>query len=119
MKELRNYSYENVHFYNDIIPVSELLKIIFKENQINALADIGCGDGEMLYLLLNKNFINEKNIIYAIDVSEIRIKRIKENFENINACVSDAGNISILPDSCLDLIINSMVIEHIEDVDLR
>jgi ubiquinone/menaquinone biosynthesis C-methylase UbiE len=112
MKNFLKYSNENVHFYSTALP--KLLKTVLENEKIDVLADVGCGDGQILYACYESGLISKAKI-YAIDLSEKRIERIKERLPNVSGIVSDARKISVLPDSCLDLIINSQVIEHIED----
>jgi len=112
MKKTANYSNENIHFYNTQLP--KLLKDFLENKKINVLADIGCGDGQILYALYETGLISDAKV-YAIDISEKRIERVTAKLTNVNGFVSDARKIPSLPNSSLELIINSQVIEHIED----
>lgn len=109
--DLREYS-KKIHFYDDRIPQT-LLRCI-NNVKWKSYLDLGCGDGSLLQALDKKGFfINKK--VFAIDLSEIRISRVK----NLNKCfecyVNDACNIENIRDNAIDLITSSQVIEHVND----
>jgi ubiquinone/menaquinone biosynthesis C-methylase UbiE len=83
----------------------ELLKSILKDKK--TIADIGCGDGMFIEAIRKIT----KAEIWAVDLSEIRLKRIdceikvKDNAETLDE----------IPDGYFDLILSIMVIEHCDD----
>jgi len=48
--ELKEYSVKHIHYYSgDLSPIIER---VFIKEKIKAFADLGCGDGPLLYALL-------------------------------------------------------------------
>ena len=111
----KEYSIKNLHFYDDSSP-DLLRKGLHLTNQTvvkPAILDLGCGDGRLIYVL-NKNelFKNESKIV-AVDLSEDRIKRLKECLSFVQAIKSDALNVD-LPRGSFDFVICSQLIEHLD-----
>lgn len=83
-----------------------------KRDHVHNLADIGCGDGYLIYSILKKRDYIDK--IYAIDISSTRLKRVKAISRRINTIKTNATNICF-PDNFFDVVICSEVLEHIAD----
>lgn len=79
----------------------------------DSLLDIGCGDGELLFLL--KDRYKE---LWGIDIAKPRIDRIKKKIgseSGIHVSVADANGQLDLKDSSFDTITAIAVLEHIFD----
>lgn len=104
---------QKIHLYENSIPKS-LLRLIEKKEKINLL-DLGCGDGAILYTLKKMNLLRNKKV-FAVDISEERIKRVKKIDNTFHCFVSDACNLSkIINHHSIDIVIASQVIEHVVD----
>ncbi|MCF6339844.1 MAG: class I SAM-dependent methyltransferase [Sulfurimonas sp.] len=84
-----------------------------KKKKLKVL-DLGCGDG--INILGIQNILNDLEYEYDItgsDFNELRLKRVKERFENVKVKQIDIINDKI--DEKYDLIIFNHVLEHIKD----
>lgn len=102
----RSYSEVHRHFISDDLP--PLLK---DEVRAGEIADIGCGDGRILYALEKRGLLERG---YAIDNSADRATRTAALSNRIEAKVADAVATG-LPDSSVDGVIASQLIEHLPD----
>lgn len=110
--DIKKYSKKNIQFYNDKISLV-LLKYL-NQVQWETFLDLGCGDGSILKSLdQNGFFINKK--VYAVDISEIRIKRVQKLNKNFECFVSDASDIVNISDKTIDFVTSTQVIEHVAD----
>ena len=80
-------------------------------------ADIGCGDGFFTILAAKK--VGEHGKVYAVDVDESAIKKLKskaeaEGLKNITAKVG-TGEETVFCDKCADFVFYSMVLHDFED----
>jgi ubiquinone/menaquinone biosynthesis C-methylase UbiE len=80
-------------------------------------ADIGCGDGFFAILAAKK--VGEKGKVYAVDVDESAIQRLKskakaEGLKNITAKVGMAEE-TVFCDKCVDFVFYSMVLHDFRD----
>lgn len=79
----------------------------------NSVLDIGCGDGELLFLLRSKY-----TEVWGVDIAEARINRIQKkagNDANIHVRVEDANRQLAFEDGTFDTITLAAVLEHIFD----
>jgi len=113
MKDFNKYSKENIHFYSESTP-SLLIDLVNKLNP-KSLADFGCGDGAILFDLQQRGLLNKVNNIIAIDLSEVRLERVRKHIINAKTICSDVCNVKELKDNQLHLVICTQVIEHVED----
>jgi 2-polyprenyl-3-methyl-5-hydroxy-6-metoxy-1,4-benzoquinol methylase len=115
----QKYSMEHVHFYDEeVSPILEYgLALILKSCQKPRVADLGCGDGRILFALHKKGVLKDVGEIVGIDISERRIGRLKSNLPFVRGIVSDALNIKELLSHSFDFVICSQLIEHVEDDD--
>ncbi len=114
MSDFKDYSIKNLHFYDDTSP--ELLKkgLVLTNQSVNkpSIIDLGCGDGRLIYALYKNGLFKVESKIMAVDISEDRIKRLKECLSFVQATKSDALNVN-LPSGSLDFVICSQLIEHV------
>ncbi|OQA93437.1 MAG: hypothetical protein BWY24_00455 [Microgenomates group bacterium ADurb.Bin219] len=115
--EIDQYSKKFIHYYTDDLP-STIVKLVLNNKSFNSLADLGCGDGSILYALGKKKLLGQFSKIYAIDISKDRIANVKRIDGRIKCMVSDVCNISKIKNSEIDLIILNQVIEHVQDDEL-
>jgi 2-polyprenyl-3-methyl-5-hydroxy-6-metoxy-1,4-benzoquinol methylase len=103
---------KQTHFYSQKIPL--LLKKYLSEKNTKSYMDLGCGDGALLFEMLNSNFLKNKKI-YAVDLSEKRLEKIKKLKSDITCIQNDACNLKDIQNSEIDFITSSQVIEHVSD----
>ena len=88
-----------------------LIKNVKQQNNILAICEIGCGEGELLKIL-RKYFPKAK--IYACDLSANEIAKAKKNCRGLNIHFSqqDAQKLPQYSDKQFDLVIACEVLEH-------
>ncbi len=79
--------------------------------------DIGCGDG--FFALPASRLVGEKGKVYALDVDDEAIGRlresaVKENLINLNLKVGEAEE-TVLCDSCADIVFFGIVLHDFKD----
>lgn len=102
----------NRHFYDDDVPpllARELLARPFR-----TYADLGCGDGALLLALQRGGLLRGREV-HALDLSQMRIDRVRTLFSGIDARVGSAQDLSGFPDGSLDFVVSTQVIEHVPD----
>ena len=111
--EIDKYSKKFIHYYSGDIPF--LIEEIFKKNNIKNLADLGSGDGAILYSLLKRGCLDKVEKVVAVDISRSRIEKVRKISSKILCVVADVCKLDMLPNASLDLIISNQVIEHVRD----
>lgn len=102
---------KNIHFFDEEVP--ELLENLLKQKNNFSILDLGCGEGKMLFALKNRNLLKNAKKIVGVDISKLRIQKFLQSVDGSIGIVSDACNVKRLKDSSFDIIISSMVIEHV------
>jgi SAM-dependent methyltransferase len=77
------------------------------------VADIGCGDGSVIWALRE---LGRRQLTYAIDASPVRVERAEGIGSGVRGLVGDATAVP-LPDESIGGVICSQVIEHVPDQD--
>ena len=114
--ELDKYSKKFIHYYSDELP--RLLKKLIEDNKDSkAIADLGCGDGSILYSLNKKGLLKHFDKVYAVDLSAERIEKVKQIDARINTLISDVCDLHKLQSNEIDIIISNQIIEHVLDCD--
>jgi len=109
--DIEEYSKYHIYFYTENIP--KLLEQCLRTANFSSLADIGCGDGGLLYALNKRGYLKNKKV-YAVDLSQTRVKRAREINNEFNCVVGDACN-TPLPDRSIDFLVSTQTIEHVPD----
>ena len=106
-----HYHAEDAEFkWNNFLKILKKSNINF--NEINSIADVGCGSGKILAEAKKSNFFSEQCIYEGFDINPDAIKLAKQRDDNINFFNSDFINIE---EKYNDLILASDVFEHIEN----
>lgn len=107
--DIREYS-EYMQFYTDEVP--GLVKKYLTTAKWGNFLDLGCGDGALLYAL-DKTGLLKGKVVQALDLSEARIRLIKNINKDFIGFVDDACDIKNIKDKSIDFIASSQVIEHV------
>ena len=108
------YSNKFKHYYTGEIP--PLIKNILNKYcmSIKSIADLGSGDGAILYALLKKKYLGNIEKVIAVDLSLERINNVRKLNDKILCIVADVCRLEILHDLSIDFVISNQVIEHLE-----
>lgn len=90
------------------------LREVLKENNFKSCLEIGCGTGKNTIWLLNK-----ADKVVAVDLSEEMLEKAKQNIssQNVKFIQADITNAWDFVSGKFDLIVFSLVLEHIQDLD--
>ena len=80
-----------------------------------ALADLGCGDGPLFHALARDGLISPARPVYAVDLEPARLARVEARFPWIETVVASADAIPAIADDSLDVVVSTMVMEHVPD----
>ena len=111
--KLGEYSKKYIHYYSDDLP--ELIEDVFRQNKIKKFADLGSGDGLILFALFKNGLLDNVEDITAVDISEDRINNVKNISDRISCIVADVGNLQMLDSGSLDFAVSNQVIEHMPE----
>lgn len=106
------YSSKHTNIYTNYIP--QLLKDCLTKNNWDCFCDLGCGDGSLLNALNKKNYFTNKTV-YAIDLSNIRLKNVIKINPKFKCYVNDVCNIESVSDNTIDIVVSMQVVEHVSD----
>jgi 2-polyprenyl-3-methyl-5-hydroxy-6-metoxy-1,4-benzoquinol methylase len=110
-KDLSTYTREHRHFYTDTL--QPLLLETAADKQGGVVAELGAGDGSILWALEERGLLGE--VAYAVDLSAERVARAEQVSPKIRGVVADATRVEELSDGAVDGVLVSQVIEHLED----
>lgn len=110
--DIEEYADKLPQYYSNTLP-KKLEEYLIKSNPITIL-DCGCGDGSILSALKTHGFFRGKNI-HAIDLSQKRIRIVKNIDPQIRARVDNAETLSSIPTSSINFLYSSYVIEHVDN----
>lgn len=111
--DFEKYSEQSVHFFSRKIP-DLLAKALDHFGPAATLADIGCGDGHLVWTLLDSGRITPATHVYGVDISPVRLHRFC-SLTGFQGILAHEGEISELDAGCIDLTLSTMVIEHVPD----
>jgi 2-polyprenyl-3-methyl-5-hydroxy-6-metoxy-1,4-benzoquinol methylase len=107
---LEKYSQRKQFYSNEVPP---LLSDCMGENPWTSLADLGCGDGSLLHALDQQGYLQGK-LVYAVDLSQDRLDRVKEMNRHFTCIAADACETN-LGECSINLLLSTQVIEHVTD----
>ncbi len=113
MKSFDDYSQEHVNFYEPgLVPslIKKAIALAKEKKQSILLADVGCGDANILHQILFLDLLTKKEIL-GIEPSLIRHDRASQKVPIIK------GHAEKIPakDNTFDVLLSNQVIEHIPD----
>lgn len=98
--------------------VSSLLKKALldlkNKKQSFSVIDLGCGSGDILYLLKKDGYLKGAKVT-GLDLDKKAIQTFKKKLPDAKAIVSDVSNLKTLKNESFDFVICNQVVEHVED----
>lgn len=111
--DFAQYSQDSIHFFDKRVP--ELLACaVAAVGEAGAVVDVGCGDGNMVWSLLEAGKINCRHNVVGIDISPIRLKRF-EALTGFRGILAFDHRLPIDDSASVDLAMSTMVVEHVPD----
>ncbi len=107
--DITEYS-KRSQFYLETAP--PLLLDLFGRHGGGTCLDLGCGDGNVLHALKARGLL-EGRTIYALDISPDRIANVQQGNPEFHCQVADACDPRDIADASIDLLMSTMVIEHV------
>jgi len=102
---------DNLVLHYDNIILKELLSKMQLKNKI--IFDYGCGTGRIWPLLLG----HKPKKIIGCDVSQMMLNKLKEKYAYAEVYKLENSELSFLPDKTCDIIISTLVIAHVTDLE--
>lgn len=102
---------KRTQFYIEDVP--SLLSNFLDRTVWNSCLDLGCGDGSLLSALNKQGYFAAKSV-YALDLSQSRLRLVKRVNENFQCLVGDACDTPV-KDSSIDFLITTQVVEHVQN----
>jgi 2-polyprenyl-3-methyl-5-hydroxy-6-metoxy-1,4-benzoquinol methylase len=102
---------QSIHFYADDVP--PFLTRTLSNRTWTSLMDVGCGDGSLLHALKVRGILNNHKKVFAADLSETRIERVKAIDPAFTCFVSPADELKTIESGSLDFVVSTQVIEHV------
>jgi 2-polyprenyl-3-methyl-5-hydroxy-6-metoxy-1,4-benzoquinol methylase len=113
MMDFDQYSKQAIHFFSLNVPPLLRTAIDMAPDGFT-LADFGCGDGNLIFALKYHGLLNRAKCVVGIDLSPQRIARFQEN-TGYRGILSDSQNVDDKLTDPFDIIVCTMVIEHVDD----
>jgi len=110
--DVEDYSDYAVQYYDKRVP--HLLEKFLKSKNPKTLFDCGCGDGNLIYSLKEKGFL-DKIKVFASDLSRRRVGFVKEIDPKISAFIDDAESMKKVESNSIDFFVSTQVLEHVDD----
>ncbi len=107
------YSQQSVHFFSRKVP-RLLSQAVQGAGRGASIVDVGCGDGHMVWALLETGCIEPSAKVVGVDLSELRVQRF-ERLTGFSGMQAQGDFIPSLDTGGTDLTLSTMVIEHIPD----
>jgi SAM-dependent methyltransferase len=109
--DLKTYAEKHRQFVVGEVP--PLLKAAARRGPSAVVADLGCGDGWLVWALDRAGLVSER--IFAVDLSPERVERASALSPKAEGIVADASAVHQLPSSSVDGVVCSQLIEHLDD----
>ena len=90
-----------------------LLRAVAEAAPPRVLADLGAGEGAILYALDRAGLVGER--IYAVDLSRESLAAAERLSPKVTAILSDVAHVEEIADGSVDAVTSSQVIEHLPD----
>ncbi len=110
--DINKYSASFLHYYTLDIPA--LLEKYLKQVKWQTFAELGCGDGALLYALSKGGYFKDKQAC-AVDISSERVLAAQKIDRSVKCFQGDVCDIKDISNGSVDLLVSKQVIEHVEN----
>lgn len=107
------HAIDSVHFFSLRVP-KRLLSGLATLPERSKIVDVGCGDGQLIWSLVQAGVLPKDSSVIGVDLSPVRVRRFSE-LTGFAAVQADGGNLLLPGGETADLCISTMVMEHVPD----
>lgn len=101
-----------VYFFDDEVPV--LLREVLASRRAGwRIVDVGCGDGTLVWALKRAGLLRPDDRVEGVDLSRVRVENFRR-YTGYPARTYDGRRLP-WPSGSVDLVLNTGVLEHVED----
>jgi len=111
--DFERHAQQSVHFFSRRVP-SRLRATLAGMPTGSHVVDVGCGDGQLVWALMETGSLPSRATVLGVDVSPVRVERFKR-LTNWPAVLADGEKLTGIPDAVADLCVSTMVMEHVPD----
>jgi 2-polyprenyl-3-methyl-5-hydroxy-6-metoxy-1,4-benzoquinol methylase len=109
--DFERHAERSVHFFTRRVP--QRLREMLAGLQPGArVVDVGCGDGQLVWSLLETGSLPAGVEVVGVDLSPVRVRRFTQ-LTGKPAILANGENLAGVPDASVDLCISTMVMEHV------
>lgn len=109
--DFEKHAQQSVHFFSRSVP-KRLREHLCRLQDRYRVVDVGCGDGQLVWSLLNSGALPDSANVVGVDISPIRVQRFKE-LTGRDAFLADGQDLGVLSTGSVDFCISTMVMEHV------
>lgn len=111
--DFEQHARRTVHFFSRHVP-ERLRNLLKAQPSAVHLLDVGCGDGQLVWALMNNGLLPPGATVTGVDLSPVRIERFT-TLTGWPAVQTNGADLAGLPDAAADIVLSTMVMEHVED----
>lgn len=112
-EEFERHAEQSVHFFSRRVP-TRLRHVLDALMPGDVVVDIGCGDGQLVWSLLETGALPDGVEVSGVDLSPTRVRRFMA-LTGKPAFLANGEDLSGVAGSSVDLCISTMVMEHVPD----
>jgi 2-polyprenyl-3-methyl-5-hydroxy-6-metoxy-1,4-benzoquinol methylase len=111
--EFERHAEQSVHFFSRRVP-HRLRAALARLTPGAGVVDVGCGDGQLVWSLLETGSLPSGVRVTGVDLSPVRVQRFTR-LTGKPAIQANGEDLAGVPDASVDLCISTMVMEHVPD----
>ncbi|MBL8352951.1 MAG: class I SAM-dependent methyltransferase [Burkholderiaceae bacterium] len=112
-EEFERHAERSVHFFSRRVPAL-LRQVLAGVPAGAAVVDVGCGDGQLVWSLIETGALPAGVTVMGVDLSPVRVKRFTQ-LTGQPAILANGERLEGVADASVDLCISTMVMEHVPD----
>lgn len=111
--DFEEHARRTVHFFSHRVP-HRLQALLKAQAPGFHLLDVGCGDGQLVWALMDQGLLPSDARVTGVDLSPVRVQRFSA-LTGWPAVQAQGADLAVLPDEAADIVVSTMVMEHVPD----